>query len=281
MEITVYIDVLFITNFLSDFFLLHLTEKIARTEAHILRRIAAALLSSLYACLTFLQTLSFSQSIALRLLTALAMLCIAFRFCSPKQFARCTVIFLCGALLCGGACYALFFATPLGIQTGAIFKGGIFYWHIPVYVLLAAYAIVYALLYAFERLLSLYAHRHRLLYPLDIRLCGQAYSCTALLDTGNTLYDANTNLPVIILEADALPPSPIQRYITCRTIAGEAQTLPLIEPEAIYINGEKTDAILALTQTHLNSEKQFRALLHPACIQGGHYEHTAIPANEK
>lgn len=276
MQITVYVDVLFLTNFLSNLFLLEVTERIVRTGLRCWRRIVAALLGSMYACLAFYPELSFLQSATLRILTALVMLCIAFRFCTLRRFLRCTTVFFCAALLSGGACYALFFMTPLGIKTGAVLKSGVFYWHVPVYILLCGFAAMYTLLYAFEHLLAFCIQRRRSLHSLEFTI-GQEYCCVpALLDTGNALFDATSGLPVIIAQADSVhTDTATLRRIPYRTLAGETKLLPVLRPEHISIDGCEVRAMLALTPAQLSYENQFRALLHPACIQGGYYEHTA------
>lgn len=276
MQITVYVDVLFLTNFLSNLFLLEVTEKLVRTGLRRWRRLIAALLGSLYACLAFYPDLSFLQGTTLRILTALTMLCIAFRFCTLRRFLRCTTVFFTTALLSGGACYALFFMTPLGIKTGAVLKSGVFYWHVPVYILLCGFAAVYALLYAFEHLLAFCIQRRRALHRLEFKIGQTHYCIPALLDTGNALFDALTGLPVIIAEADTVnTDTAALRRIPYRTLAGETKLLPVLKPEHIRIDGDEAFAMLALTPARLSYEDQFRALLHPACIQGGYYEHTA------
>lgn len=276
MQITVYLDVLFLTNFLSDLFLLEITEKLVRTGARRWRRVISAFCGSLYACLAFYPELSFLQSAALRLATALTMLCIAFRFRPLRRFLRCAIVFLCAALLSGGACYALFFTTRLGIRTGAVLKSGVFYWHVPIYIILCGFATVYFLLYALEHLLAFCLQRRRALHRLEFTIDRAHYCLPALLDTGNALYDIKSGLPVVIAEADCVhTDTALLRRIPYHTLTGETKLLPVLRPESISIDGIEVNAMLALTQTRLSFENQFRALLHPACIQGGYYEHTA------
>ena len=276
MQITVYLDVLFLTNFLSNLFLLEVTEKLVRTGLRRWRRLVSALLGSMYACLSFFPALSFLQGAVLRILTALVMLCIAFRFCTLRRFLRCTTVFFCATLLSGGACYALFFMTPLGIKTGAVLKSGVFYWLVPVYVLLGGFGAVYALLYAFEHMLAFCIQRRRALHRLEFEIGQEHYCIPALLDTGNALFDTVRGLPVIIAEADSIhtDTAPLRR-IPYRTLTGETKLLPILRPAHISIDGGEVRAMLALTSVQLSYENQFRALLHPACIQGGYYEHTA------
>ena len=276
MQITVYLDVLFLTNFLANLFLLEVTEKLVRTGLRRWRRLLSALCGSLYACLAFYPDLSFLQSAVLRILTALTMLCIAFRFCTLRRFLRCTIVFFCTALLSGGICYALFFMTPLGIQTGAVLKSGVFYWHVPVYILLIGFSAAYTLLYAFEHVLSFCTQRRHALHRLEFRIGKENCCIPALLDTGNALFDTVTGLPVIIAQAECVhTDTAALRRIPYRTLTGETSLLPVLRPEYISIDGSEVCAMLAFTSVKLSYENQFRALLHPACIQGGYYEHTA------
>lgn len=269
MHITVYADILFLTNFLSNLFLLTLTEKIVRTDTRRLRRIVAAALGGVYACAAFLPQLTLLQSFVCRILAAGAMLCIAFRFHSYKHFLRCALLFTTALLLSGGCCYVLFFMTQLGIKTGAVLKSGIFYWHVPAHIIVLAFTAAYGLLFAFEKLITFYAARKQNLHTLRIVTPVGGVTLPALLDTGNALYDTASMLPVIIAEAKCFPMHAPQQHIPYRTLAGETHFMPVLRPLHVEIDGQRVgDCMLALTQTQLSSDGSFRALIHPALIQG-------------
>ncbi len=282
MHITIYADVLFLTNFLANLFLLRLTEKITKITAPPMRKLAAAFLGGIYACAAFFPQLSLLQSFIFRVLTAGVMLHIAFHFRSYKHFLRCNLIFLTASLLSGGICYALFFMTQLGIKTGTVFKSGIFYWHIPATVVLLAFFAASGILYAFETLANFYVSRKENLYTICVDTDGGRIALPALLDTGNALYDPPSRLPVLIAEADCFPKLATPCSIPYRTLAGETHFLPSFRPKSVEINGcPAADCMLALTQTRLSCDGSYRALIHPALIQGGLYDHNAKVTSDK
>ncbi len=265
MHITVYADVLFLTNFLANWCLLGLTEKIVKTGARPWRLAAAAVLGGIYACAAFFPQLTLLQSFVFRILTALVMLCIAFRFRTCKHLLRCALIFVCALLLSGGGCYALFFMTKLGIKTGAVFKSGIFYWHVPIHSILLAFTGAYGLICVFERLITYYAVRKKNLHTLRIYTDAGIVTLPALLDTGNALFDPVSKLPVIVAEAACFGTVTPQRHIPYRTLAGETHFLPAVRPTRVEIDAATAgECMIALTGTRLCFDGSYRALIHPA-----------------
>ena len=197
---------------------------------------------------------------------------------SLKQFLQCSLWFLVVHLLAGGFSYALFFMTQLGIRTGTICSNSIFYWHVPGYIVLLAFLGAYGALCTMEKLLTFRAARKTSIHTVQISLNGTSITLPALMDTGNALYDPFTTLPVIIAEHSAVTITDAihTHAIPYRTLAGEIRTLPTVRPDRVTIDGVVAPpCMLALTATRLCFDKQYRALLHPALIQGGHYEHYA------
>lgn len=284
MHITIYADVLFITNLFSNLYLLLCTKKLTKNSAHFMRQLAGALLGSIYAVLLFFPSLSLLQSTMCKLLILLTLLCISFRFYSLKQFLQCALWFFSVHLLTGGLGYALFFMTQLGIQTGTVCSNGIFYWHVPIYIVLLAFIGAYGVLCATEKLLTFHAARKTNIYTLQISLNGTRITLPALMDTGNALYDPLYSLPVIIAEQNTISfiEATHSHTVPYRTLAGETRTLSAVRPDFVTIDGiTAPPCILAFTDTRLSFDGQYRALLHPALIQGGPYEYLAKSTADK
>ncbi len=276
MQITVYADLLFITNFLSNLFLLLTTEKILHTCTKTWRRTLAASVGALYAVCVYTKALAFlGQPVFFIVVLTLLMLC-AFPIRSGKHLLRCWIVFLCVHALLGGICYVLFFMTNLGIRLGVVVKNGIVYLHVPFYIVFAAFLLGYALLCGLESFLSYIGARKSNLHTLCFSLGENNYSMSALLDTGNALFDPLTHLPVIIAQEDIFKADmQTLRHIPYRTLTGEANTLPALYIPKIYIDGRSAGScMLAMTKASLSPDGQFCALLHPALFQGGYDEHS-------
>ncbi len=276
MHITVYADLLFCTNFILNLFLLLCTKRLGKINSHIRRQLAGALLGSIYAVLAFFPSFTFLQSVLLKLaLLPLLLLC-SFRLHSCKQFAHCLILFGALQMLAAGGAYALFFMTDLGFATGAVVKNGIFYWHVPFFTVCCAALFAYGICFAGEKLLALYATRKQHIYTLQITLFEKTVTLSALLDTGNALYDCITQLPVIIAERQYIQPDNTTHSfsIPYKTLSGDVCSLPAYRPERITVNGKPAPpCVLALTEAQLCFDNTYQALLHPALIQGGFYEY--------
>ncbi len=276
MQITVYADLLFLTNFLTNLFLLMTTEKILQRRSNLWRRALAALLGALYAVCVYTKPLAFlGHPVLFGLFLTIVLLC-AFPVYSGKHLLRCWLVFLCVHALFGGICYLLFFTTSLGIRFGAVLKNGVLYLHVPFYIPLATFPLGYALLLGLENIISYVNTRKSNLHILSFTTEEKNYTLSALLDTGNALYDSLTQLPVVIVQADAIDADTQNlRRIPYRTLTGEVRTLPAMYIQKIYIDGRETGGcMLALTDAKLSPDGRFCALLHSALFQGGYDEHS-------
>ena len=78
MHVTIYADVLFLSNLLSNLYLLLCTKKLTKNNAHFMRQLTGALLGSIYAVLLFFPSLTLLESTMCKLLVLLTLLCISF-----------------------------------------------------------------------------------------------------------------------------------------------------------------------------------------------------------
>lgn len=194
----IYIDVLFLLNFVVDYILLLATARITGEVIKRLRLALGALVGAVYAAMLFVPGLIWLSHLLCKILVAVLMIFIAFGAC--KRCLRSFLVFVGVSVALGG----LIFALQLVEAGGLSIKKGVFYTGFDLRLLLVTVILCYlGLRLAFER-----AARHgggrRDLYSVQIELFGERLNLTALLDTGNTLTDPANNQPVMVVQADAL-----------------------------------------------------------------------------
>ena len=200
----VYLDSLFLLNFILDYLLLLVTAKAADRPFSRLRLALGALVGSGYAAACVLPGLAFLALPPVKLCAALAMVLTAFG--GQDHLLRMLLLFLALSCALGGGVLAisLLRGTGLSLENGIPATG------MDLKVLLLAAAGCYLLLSLASRRVGRHTRGGGELVPVRMELEGRRVELTGLLDTGNTLTDPAGNQPVMVVEAAAvqrlLPP---------------------------------------------------------------------------
>ena len=212
---TVYLDVLLLSNLWADYALLLACARLTHTPMNRCRGLLGAAVGALSALTVLLPPLPLPVCFLLRILTAAAVCLTAF---GKRRLLRQTAVFLAVSLFFCGVLYAFSaVCRPAG-------------WYL-------CNTVIYVL----------WARRSAAAPPgcrLHLRLGGKDYLLPAIADTGCTLCDAFTGKPVIVCPVNALAdwlkqyPDPETAAASCKgfrmlpvkTVAGTA-LLPAFRPE--------------------------------------------------
>lgn len=200
MTRVIYIDSLFVLNFVLDFILVALTADLCGIYCSRRRQAAAAALGGLLAVLLYIPPVPAWLGLVLRLGSCLAVCRLAFPKESGRGLGRCCgLLFLLSAALAGtvGALVLL-----SGGAVPAQVRNGVVQLQIPVWKQLAAGAACWCLLRMLLHGGSLSQHRaHRV---ITIREGERSLRLRALVDTGNFLRDPVSGRRVILVDPAAL-----------------------------------------------------------------------------
>ena len=254
IAVTIYLDVLLLSNLWADYALLHAAAKLTHTPLPKLRALAAALLGAASACVILLPRMPPAAALAFRIGSACAVCAAAFGIRHVKQFFRMTVVFLLLSFFFSGLLLACCMLRQN--HTGCI-RNCVIYTDISLLTLLAGTAAASAVSAFLAKRAAALPHRR---YLLHLRVGTHDLILPALADTGNTLEDVFSGKPVIV--CGKLPGLQINpehaaslrgfRMIPVQTVAG-AKLLPAFLPDyaAASENGTKTeypvDALIAVT----------------------------------
>lgn len=200
MEITVYIDVLFLTNFIFDYFLLWLTDMLLHSHASFLRLALTATFGGVYAVLAFFLPTAVLFSLFCKFLAGVLMVALALRPRSLRIMLQSVSVFYLVATALGGAAFCFFYFSEAGAKARAVLQNGSLYLNLPVYhVLLVALALLPIAKVAFEVGTKI-AGRTRDILPLLIIYKGKKLHLNGFYDSGNLLEDEISGKSVIVAE---------------------------------------------------------------------------------
>ena len=196
----IYIDVLLALNLFIDFLLLAATARVLRLPIRRWRMVAGALIGAASACLVFLPDPPAPLSLLIKLLSAAAIVAVAFRWNGPAAYIkRITVFFIISTVFAGLAFALWFFAAPAGFYV----VNGVVYYDVPPLMLVALTLASYGAMCLYDRFTRKKAPAGGE-YRLTVDVGSGPVTLRALYDSGNRLTEPFSGSPVIVVRAGAL-----------------------------------------------------------------------------
>ncbi|MDR1132386.1 MAG: sigma-E processing peptidase SpoIIGA [Oscillospiraceae bacterium] len=275
---TVYADEMFLLNLIINYFILLATAKLCALPFSRARFAASAAAGSVYSVCLLFPPMQLLATPVMKLVLGFVMTLTAFG--AEKRLFRLYLAFLAVSAAFGGAVYAasLFAGQQLA---------GRLYINVSLRVLLLSFAVCYmALTLIFKRLAGRQA---RALVPVSLSFCGKTAEFSALLDTGNELYDPVSNLPVMVLdigEAEKLLPetliAPLRtdvmafisatgtseayrtrfRLVPYSAVGVGISLLPVFRPDALRLQGcEEKNMLVGICANKISGSGEYSAIL--------------------
>ncbi len=191
---TVYVDVLFVTNMFINYLLLFITSILAKTSHNRIRLALASALGGLYCVFAFTSPLTFLQNATLKILITLVISLIAFKFISIVHYVRCTVLLVICGLSFGGLLYGIYFL----FKPSGMYLNNSVYFHISPLLLIVCITASYLFLIVFSYFFKPKSASENSNYTVTISLHGKSVCAEGFIDTGNSLVDIFTDTPVIL-----------------------------------------------------------------------------------
>lgn len=267
----IYLDVIFLENFLMDYILLMLTGKILQKQKKKAGMLLGAAVGSGYTVCSYVLTLS-TQTGEGALATAAVQLG---NLLASYVMVRCAYIESKGkqALLCVGTMLALSFVTG-GVMSWAEQT----FWGVHIYrstILMAVGMTLFGFLFL-KRWIE--AVRERMFYkkcnlPVILRMEGRQIDCRGLMDSGNSLREPITGRPVVIVEKELLSRHGIGEpkkyfaipYHAIGTQNGILKGVLADELEIPEQRGEKRwqKVMLGIYEGKISRQDEYQVILHP------------------
>lgn len=257
----VYIDILFIQNFIVNLFLLYVTAQTLKIRIRMLNIFLSAVVGSLYAVTMIYMKFRYLSHISIKFIVAVIMILILFR---KKDFwfnIKSTIILTLYSMLLAGLCIFIEFNKNVSISMkydGFSYK-----------ILLCALMIIYIVLHRTIVYVKDRQNIIRLIFEVEIVTDKFQKKVNAFMDTGNELREPVTNLPVMIVEKEIFENINIKEeekfIIPYRVVNGYAGNLQGFRPKLIRVfkenKAEDYQAIVAFCDGKLSALNEYNALL--------------------
>lgn len=291
MDNVIYLDVLLAVNMIVNFLLMWITSTLSASRTSTLRLIFASIIGSMLSLIILLPSQNILILGAIRFVGASLMVIIGFGKSTIKTFIR-QVLYLFGtSFIFAGLMFAIWiFITPSNMTV----SNSVVYFNISALTLIISSTIIYAIIR-----ISLFFMKRKVPtnneYEIIIEYNSNFATTYGILDTGNSLYDMFSGLPVLITEYKVIEglfskhqseifktsntddflkhlDSPFKhrfRLIPYNAV-GINSVLPAFLPDKVTLtSGNKSiktkDTYIAVTRDKL-SDGQFSALINPDIV---------------
>ncbi len=270
-----------------NYLILSLTVFLAKVNRKAFRLWLSAALGAAYCIVLFMPGMDALSYLPLKLLLSLAMVVLAFGWRGGvKGFIKHLLIFYGVSFFCGGIFFGMGYMFQDRAYNGVLITG------FPLrYVLYGIFLVL-----VFSRLVKklMASVKGGKVYPLEISICGMTKTVDALVDSGNSLLEPISGMPVIVVDEkmlDPLLPEELTsifmaddhigadvlnfagkysiRVLPFDTVGAQGNMLGLL-PEKLFIfdDGKRLElgkAYIALSKRPLKGGN-FGALLHPSLV---------------
>lgn len=270
MTITVYLDLYFLVNSMMDYLLLTLVKKILKVPAGRLRMLAGALLGAVWACALLLLPLfpAWAELVFTWFLLSSLMILVAFGRKNISEFVK----ILCTLWLVSAASGGILGALDGHLRGGGYLSGGIIPNRWPAVSLLWGMAGIYYGICACVLFVRSKLQEQKNYCEVILSYQGKKKTVTALIDTGNQLYEPYGHQPVHVISYEACRQfcDSVSRiiYIPFQAVGTEYGMLPGIQVDEMEVvqDGKVLTVLkkpwLAVSKEPLSAGRQYEMLLH-------------------
>ncbi len=251
---TVYADILILINTYVNFFVLLAASAFLRIRCRFLRLIMGALFGGICSLVILIEQKSEFLTCLIQLIIAVIIVLFAFGFAKIYIFLKRLALFFTASFLFSGCVYCYWLAFK---PERLIINNSVIYFDISAVELIVASAAIYLLVIIVRAVNGGYAKNERKTVDLSICHRGQSAKFKCLIDTGNMLRDAFTDMPVAVIDRMASAYLMIDffnlddqtmrdnkiRLIPFDTVNGEG-LMPIFKPDKITVDNREVDNIL-------------------------------------
>lgn len=201
INITIYIDVIFIENLIMNVIILYATAIMLKIKIKIVRVIISSMIGSIYAIVTYVTGIEIYTSIILKGILSIIIVYIAFNPQSIKKLWKQVAIFYLTSFVFGGvALYLIYFLKPQEV----FIKNGMFVGGYVLKVIMLGAIVSFIAIKISLKIIKIKINSNDMYCKVKVRLDNKMIETKAMIDTGNLVKEPITNTPVVIMESSLL-----------------------------------------------------------------------------
>ncbi len=274
----IYIDVLFFVNFIINICLIASAGSVMKLNLKTMRITLSSAIGAVYSCLIFVGDFNALTSVGIRICFVTLIVLTAFGRCKIRQLIKRCLVFFALTVLLGILTLAVLYFSDIGIRLGGVVKNGIFYFNIPMSLMLVSCITAYVVICLLKRIFKKTVSRSYV--RITIHHLGKTVELKALIDTGNMLKDPFSGKKVLIAELGVLKPlfdfdtkavfedfenlPEGFRLIPYSSIGNNCGLIAAFVPDSVQIEkAEETNIITAVFSGSLSVGGDYNALIGP------------------
>lgn len=281
----VYLDVLLSVNLFINYFLLLMVAKFLGVPYRKIRLLLGALLGAVFSLVILLPAIPFFVNVLFKVPMSAAMVAAAYRLTSWRAFGKHLACLYVVSFSFAGIMLAISYCFQ---PSGLLIKNSAIYVAVSPLGLLAVTVICYFAITLLYRITGRH-HLQHTICTVEIWQAGKKVSFLAKVDTGNSLTEPFSGMPVAVVEQAVIAPVMPEllheaagrgatvhggtaiRMVPYDTVSGQG-LLPSFRPERCRIRCGKT--VIETTAFYIGVSRQklsgtYQGLLHPAILSTG------------
>ncbi len=202
----IYLDIVVMENIVINYLILLVTAKFSKIRSSNLRLLLGAVLGAAYlVIMILLPDMKVYTTVLSKFLLSVTMVAVTFHFSKLTLFFKTLAMFYAATFLFAGAGFALmFFNREWGIMKNGVLMTPMALLNTKWSELLMAFVVTLIILRIVWDVIQKKFLREKLLVQMIISFDEKSIQLFALVDTGNSLHDPLTNMPVVVVEYSAV-----------------------------------------------------------------------------
>ena len=201
IQITIYIDIIFLENLLMNSIILYATAVILKISPKLIRVIVSSTIGSVYAIILYITEIPIYTSIVSKLILAVVMVYVAYNPQNFKKMLKQVAIFYLTSFVFGGVTlYLIYYIKPQEI----LIKNGIFVGDYILKVIMLGAIVAFVTIKISLKIIKTKITPKDMYCKIKIKLNENIIETKAMIDTGNLAKEPITNTPVVIVESTLL-----------------------------------------------------------------------------
>lgn len=196
---TIYLDVVLIQNILMNYIILFVTGFIQKIQMKQLRLILSSSFGGIYAILVYLNIIPIYSNFFMKILLSIIMIYIAFDSPNIKKMLKTILLFYLTSFVMGGCALSLLYiVSPESIK----FENGVLVGTYPMKIIITAGVIGSIIVQIAFEINKRQMKKTDMLGVIEISINKKKVKLKSYMDSGNTLKEPISKLPVIIVEKE-------------------------------------------------------------------------------
>lgn len=275
MTVTVYIDILFLLNMIIDYIIICSTAFILNKKCNIVRFLFASVFGALYSTIIFFPMIELLNIVIIKIAVSFVIVLIAFKWQSILDHVKLFVTYYIINFIYGGGMYTFYRFTSLGSKMN--YSNGEYYINLPLWAIILLAIFFYFIIKLFSRFLNK-TNQQSFIKEIEIYVDNKSITTTALIDTGNELYDPISQKPVILVEKNVLRKiididntevELIKKYnmriVPFFDASGKSSIIYAFKPTRLIDIVEKNqieNVLIGISNHNLSTDNSYHALMH-------------------